>query len=135
MVVAGGEDAQVVSGGNSGAVGGGLVADGGAVAGDLGLLDVVTDGGTGEETLVADESVNGGGGALGEIEEGAAVEVGLLEVQVQLDSLALGVGEEAKDSLSLEALGDVVGELELGLEGVGGVPGVGDGQACALPKH
>ena len=135
VVVAGREDAQVVSSGDGGAVAGGLVADGGAVARDLGLLDVVADRGTGEETLVADESVDRGRGALGEVEEGAAVEVGLLEVQVQLDSLALGVGKEAKDTLSLEALGDVVGELELGLEGVGGVPGVGDGQACASPKR
>lgn len=92
VVVAGGEDAQVVGGGDGGAVLGSDIADGGAVAGDGGLLDVVTGRGTGEEALVADDGVNVGGGALEEIEEGAAVEGGLLEGEVELGAGAVGGG-------------------------------------------
>ncbi len=84
---------------------------------------------------MADDGVDGGGGALEEVEEGTAVEVGLLEVQVELGAASLGGREEAEDTLSLEALGQVVGHLDLGLEGVGRVPGLGEGQACATPLH
>lgn len=131
MVVRGGEDAQVVGGDDGGGVEGLLVANTEGVLGDGGLLDVVAGLGTDEETIVADDGVEVGGWALQEVEEGTGVEVGLLEVQVELDALGLGGGEEVAENLSLEALGDVVVQLDLGLEGVGSVPGLGDGQACA----
>lgn len=135
VVVAGSEDAQVVGGGDGGAVGQGVVADGGAVAGDLGLGDVVAGRGTSEEALAADHGVDVGGGALEEVEEGTAVEVALLEVQVALGAGGRGGGQEAEDTLSLEALSEVVGHLDLGLQDVGSVPGLGEGQACACPTH
>lgn len=135
VVVAGAEDAQVVGGGDGGGVARGEVADSGAVAGDLALLDVVAGAGAGEEALVADDGVDVGGGALEEVEEGTAVEVGLLEVQVELGTAGLGGGQEGEDTLGLETLGKAVGELELALKGVGGVPGLGEGQACAVVKH
>src|SRR5699024_5808697 len=71
VVVRGGEDAQVVGGGDGGAVLGSSVADGGAVGSDGGLVDVVAGAGTGEETLVADNGVDVGGGALEQVKEGA----------------------------------------------------------------
>lgn len=80
---------------------------------------------------MADDGIEVGGWALQEVEEGTGVEVGLLEVQVELNALGLGGGEEVAENLSLEALGDVVVELDLGLKSVGGVPCLGDGQACA----
>jgi len=129
VVVAGGENAQVVSGGDGSTVGRGVVSDGGAVAGDGSLLDVITSGGTGEEAIVANNGIDIGGGALEEIEEGTAVEVGLLEVEVELGATGVGGGEEAEDGLSLEALGEVVGHLDLGLESIGRVPALGDSQA------
>ena len=132
MVVAGSEDAQVVSSGDGSAVGLGLVADGGAVASDLGLLDIVAGGGTSEEALVADDGVDAGNGALEEVKESTGVEVGLLEVQVELGAAAVGGGLEAEDTLGLEALGKGVGELDLALKSVGGVPGLGEGQAIGL---
>jgi hypothetical protein len=131
VVVAGREDTQVVSSGDGSGVGGGLEADGGAVAGDLSLLDVITSGSASEETLVADDGVDASGGALEEVEEGTAVEAGLLEVEVELGSTSLGGGEQTKDTLELEALGEVVGELNLGLERARGVPRLGEGQACS----
>lgn len=135
MVVAGGEDAQVVRGGDGGAVLGGEVADSGAVAGNGGLLNVVAGRGTGEETLVTDNGVDVGGGALEEVEEGSAVEGRLLEGKVELDALVLGGGQEREDALGLEALGERVGELHLGVEGVGRVPGLGQGKACAAVRR
>jgi len=135
VVVGGGEDAEVARGNDGGGVEGLLVADTEGVAGDGGLLDVVTGLGADEETVVADDGVEVRGWAVQEVEEGTGVEVGLLEVQVELDALGLGGGEEVAQDLGLEALGDVVVELDLGLEGVGSVPGLGDGQACASVDH
>ena len=130
MVVAGSEEAQVVRGGDGSAVGGGSIADGGAVAGDGTLGDVIAGRGTGEEALVADNGIDVGGRALEEVEEGAAVEVGLLEVQVEFGAAGRRGGQEGEDTLSLEALGQAVVDLELGLEGVGRVPRLGEGEAC-----
>lgn len=134
MVVRSGEDAQVVGGGDGGAVLGGDVADGGAVAGQGSLVDIVAGAGTGQEALVADDGVDVGGGALEEVEEGAAVEAGLLEEQVELGALGGGGGQEVEETLELEALGEGVADLNLGVEGVGGVPGLGQGQACWTPR-
>lgn len=135
VVVGGGEDAQVARGDDGGGVERLLVADTERVAGDGGLLDVVAGLGTDEEAVVADDGIEVRGWAVQEVEEGTGVEVWLLEVQVELDALGLGGGEEAAQDLGLEALGDVVVELDLGLEGVGSVPGLGDGQACASVDH
>lgn len=135
VVVAGGEDAQVVGSGDGSAVLGGQVADGGAVAGDGGLLDIVAGRGTGEETLVADNGIDVGSGALEEIEEGSAVESRLLEGEVELGALVLGGRQEGDDGLSLEALGERVGEFDLGVEGVGRVPGLGQGKTCSAVRR
>lgn len=78
---------------------------------------------------MAKDSVEVGGGALEEIEEGTGVDVGLLEVEVQLGALGLGARQILGQDLSLEALGDVVVQLELGVEGVGGSPCLGQGEA------
>ena len=135
VVVAGGEDAEVVGSGDGSAVDGGGVADGSGVAADGGLLDVVAGRATGDEALVGDDGVDVGGGALQEIEEGTAVEVALLEVQVELGALGLGGGQEREDTLGLQALGQAVSQLQLGLEGIGGVPRLRDGEACSFVEH
>jgi hypothetical protein len=132
VVVRSSEDAKVVRGGDSSAVLGSGVADGGAVGGQSSLVNVVASAGTSEEALVADDSVDIGGGALQEVEEGAAVETGLLEVQVELGTLTSRGGEVVEETLELEALGEGVVDLNLGVEGVGGVPGLGEGQAVRL---
>lgn len=131
VVVRGGKDAQVVGGSDGGAVLGGGIADSSRVGGDGGLVDVVAGRGTGEEALMADDGVNVGGGALEEVKEGAAVEAGLLEEQVELGTLGGGGGEEVEETLELQALGEGVVDLELGVENVGGVPGLGEGKACS----
>ena len=97
--------------------------------GNGGLLDVVASRGTSQEALVAQDGVNVGSGALEQVKEGTAVEVGLLEGQVQLGAAGVGGRQEGEDTLRLETLGKRVGKLNLGLEGVGSVPGRGDGKA------
>lgn len=129
VVVGSGEDAALVGGGDGSGPGGLLETNSGGKGGDAGLLDIVTGGGTGEEALVADDGVDVGGRALEQVGEGAEVELGLLEVQVELGALLLALGQEGEGTLELKALGDVVGGLDLGLEGVQGVPCLGDGKA------
>lgn len=131
VVVGGGENAQVVRGGDGGAVLGSGVADGGAVGGDDGLVDVVAGRGTGEEALVADDGIDIGHGTLEEIEKGTAVEAGLLEEEVELGTLAGRGGEEVEETLELEALGEGVVHLDLGAERVGRVPALREGEACS----
>lgn len=129
VVVAGSEDAQVVSSGDGSAVRGGSVADSGAVASKGGLLDIVAGRGTSKEAIVANNGVNVGGGALQEVEEGAAVESALLEVKVELGAARGAGGQEAVNQLGLDALGEHISGLDLGLEGVGSVPGLGQSEA------
>lgn len=84
VVVRGGENAALVGGSDSGSPGGLGEANGCGKGGNAGLLDVVASGSTGEETLVADNGIDVGGGALEQVGEGAEVELGLLEVHVDL---------------------------------------------------
>jgi len=126
VVVGSSKDAQVVAGGDSSRVLRSSISDGGAVAGDGSLLDIVTSSGTSEEAILTNDCVNVGSWALEEIEEGAAVEVGLHEVDVEFGALGLGSWEEGAENLSLEALGDHILELNLGVESVDGVPGLSE---------
>lgn len=135
MVVASGENAQVIGRGDGGAVLRREVTDGGVVTGDSSLLDIVASRSTGEETLVADNGIDVCGGTLEKVEESTAMESGLLEGKVELDALVLGGGEEGEDSLSLQTLGQRVGELDLGVKGVGSVPSLGQGKACVSVEH
>lgn len=131
VVVRGSKGAQVVGGSDGGVVTETSVAKGGAVAGESTLLDIEASRGSSEETLVADNGIDVGNGSLQEVEESAAVEDVLLEVQVELGAASLVGGQEAEDTLSLEALGDAVSQLNLGLEDVGSVPCLGKGEACS----
>lgn len=112
-----------------------LVANGSRVSGDGSLLDIVSSLTTNNETLVANDSVNGGSGTLEEVGERAEVESGLLEVEVELGAGCLSVGLEGGQSLSLETLCDVVVKLELGVENVDGRPAKGTSDACAVICH
>lgn len=135
MVVRGSEDAEVVRGGDGSAVLGSSVANSSAVGGQSSLVSIIASGGTSQEALVADNGVDIGNRALQEIEEGTAVETGLLKVEVELGSLSGGSREEVEETLELEALGEGVGDLDLGVESIGGVPGLGKGQACTGIEH
>lgn len=129
VVVAGGEERQVVAGSDGSGVLGNAVANGSGVLGNSGLVDVVATLGADEESLVAENSVEVGGRAVQEVEEGTSVQVGLLEVEVELGALGLLSGLVLSENLSLEALGNVVVKLELGVESVGSGPRLGEGEA------
>ena len=129
MVVRSSEDAQVVRSSDGSAVLGGNETDSGGVGSQSTLVDIVTGRGTSEETLVANNGIDVSGGTLEEVEEGAAVETGVLEVGVELGTLGSGGGEEVEETLELEALGDGVGGFDLGVESVGGVPSLGHGDS------
>lgn len=90
MVVASGEQAQVVGCCDSGGVCGEAVADSSGIVGDGSLLDIVATLSTDEETLVAENSIEVGRWALEQVEESAGVEVWLLEEEVDLGTLGLG---------------------------------------------
>lgn len=132
VVVAGREDREVVAGSDGSRVLGKAVTNGSGVLGDGSLLDIVTTLSTDEETLVTENDVKIGGRALQEVEESTGIKVGLLEVEVELGTLGLRGGQVLGEDLSLEALGDVVVELELGVESVGSGPGLGEGEAYSL---
>ena len=106
--------------------------NGGGVLGDLASADVVTDLGTGDETIVSDNGVTVERGALEEIKEGASVEEGLAEVKVKLGALALSGGKELGEDLGLESVDNVVVKLNLGVEGVEGGPGLCQGETCIM---
>lgn len=129
VVVRGGKDTALVGGSDGGGPGGLGEANGSGKGGNAGLLDVIASGGTGEEALVANNGVDVGGGALEQVGEGAEVELGLLEVNVDLGAGLLALRQEGEGTLELQALGDVIGGFDLGLECVQGVPRLGDGKA------
>jgi hypothetical protein len=129
VVVASGEQAQVVGGGDGCGVGGEAVANSSGVFGDGSLLDIVATLSTDEETLMAKDSIEVGRWALEQVEESTGVEVWLLEEEVDLGTLGLRAGQVLGQDLGLKALGNVVVELKLGVKSVTGGPGLGEGEA------
>lgn len=128
MVVASREDREVVAGGDDSRVLGKAVADGSGVLGDGSLLNIVATLSADQETLVAEDNIEVGSGSLQKIEESTSVEVGLLEVQVELGTLGLRSGQVLSEDLRLEALGDVVVELKFGVKSIGSGPGLSEGK-------
>ena len=118
MVVAGGEDAEIVACGNRSGVRRLRVTRGERVLGDSGLRDVVSTFSTDDESFVSDGHVECCGGAFEEVGEQSGVDVGLLVVQVQLAAIVLGRGEVVGQDFGFETFGQVVFELELGVETV-----------------
>lgn len=94
MVVSSGENAQVVCSSDGSSVLRSGISDSSAVVGNGSLLDIITGGSTSEEAILTDNGINVGSWALEEVEESTAVEVGLLEVQVELCALCGLLWEE-----------------------------------------
>jgi hypothetical protein len=122
LVVRSGNDGEVLGADEGSGEGRGLVAETERVAGDGGLLNVVTSLTTNEEALVAGGHIkNGIEVAVGKavVDESAGVDVGVLEGKVELLEVDLDAG------------GGDVGELDLGVKERGGGPGLGNGDVCA----
>jgi hypothetical protein len=81
-------------------------------------------------------SMNGyvGRAYLEDIEDSAGVEARLLVGDVQEGVLGALVGEESGADIELEALSDLVLELDGSAEGVGGGPGLGESEAVGLVR-
>ena len=122
VVVRRGEDTQIVGGRDGCGIFGHGIADGSRVSGDRSLLHIVPSFRAYEETLVSQDSVDVGGWALQEVEEGTGLEVGLLEVQVELGSFGLRTREELREKLGFQALGELIVQLDLSIKGIGGSP-------------
>lgn len=122
MVVASGEDGEVVGGVDAGGPERSSVPDSSSVVGDGCLLDIVGSLETDEKTVLASDEIDLCGWAFKEIEEGASVDVGLFEVKVDLGALGLAGWEERAEELGLETLCDVLVQLDLGVKSVDVVP-------------
>ena len=122
MVISSREDAQVAGSSDRSSVLSGGVSNGGGVTSDGSLFNAVTGRCSNQETILADNSIDVGSWTLEEIEESTGVQVGLLEVQVELSTLSLGLWEEGTQNLGLQAFGDGVVKLDLGIESIDGIP-------------
>lgn len=76
---------------------------------------------------MSDDGVNSSSGAFEDVDKGAGVEVGLFEEEVELATVGFAVGEVVAQELRFKALGDVIFELDFGVEAVGGRPCLGEG--------
>ena len=122
VVVCSSKDAQVVGGSDRSGVLASRVSNSSGVVGNSSLLDIVTSRSTSQETVLSNDCVNVGSWTLEEIEESTTVEVGLLEVEVELGTVGLGCWEERTQDLSLETFRDGVVELDLCVKSVDSVP-------------
>ncbi|GAO49076.1 hypothetical protein G7K_3235-t1 [Saitoella complicata NRRL Y-17804] len=123
------EDGEVVQSLDTDGVVDGGVTGTGSVAGDTARLDVVTDLSTSQETIVANNGISLEGRTLEDVNVGATVESGLLVGSEKLSGAGTSLRLEGSKGIDLEALGDVVVELDLGGQEVGGGPALGKGEA------
>jgi hypothetical protein len=137
LVVRSGENAEGVGGSDGGVVERRGVSNSGGVLGDGSLLHIVADLTTNNHALVAHDGVGDGANSASSrvVDEGAAMEAGLLEVKVDLLALVAGSGAEVGEDLGLQAAGEGVVQLDLGGQHVGGVPRLSDADACAVRRQ
>ena len=83
---------------------------------------------------MTDSEVSVEGGTLEKVDEGAAVEVGLSEVEVQFCAGVLGSREELGEDFGFQTVGDGVVELDFGIEGVQSRPCLSQGKTC-ISEH
>ena len=132
VVVCSGEDTQVVGSSDRGDILRSRVSNSGRVVGDSSLLNIITSGSTSQETILSDDSVDVGGRTLEEIEESTSVEIGLLEVEVELCALRLGSRKEGAQDLGLQTLCNGVIQFDLGVKSIDGIPALSDGSAWSV---
>lgn len=136
LVVAGGDDGQILAADDGGAVARGLIAETEGVAGDGGLLDVVACLTADQETLVAGNEIDDSvdvvvGHAM--VDEDARMDHGVLVGDGELLGGRVGLARVPQVlDVNLGAGGDEIGKLDLGIEQRGGGPGLGDGDACRV---
>ena len=131
VVVAGGEDGQVVGGNEGDGVGWGLVTERSGIIGQDRGLDVVGQSTTSGEAVLAKGQVGVEERTLQQVDKGSGGDGILGEVGIELDGLG-GAWDNGGDQFGLEAWGDGVGQLQLGGESVVGGPALDNRQAGGL---
>jgi hypothetical protein len=129
VVVARAEQTQVIRRCDRSSIAARTIPSSQAVLRDRSLAYIITSLSTDQESLVTERHVEGGGGTFEEIGEQSGVDVGLLVEQVDLAAVGGFRGEVVGQHFGFEAFGDVVFEFEFGVEGVGGGPGLSQGEA------
>lgn len=129
--VGGREDRKVGGGGSSQRVVEVGVTETDGVLVNLGGSNVVTKLSTGGETVVGNGQVSGSQWALQQVEEQSGVDSRLRVEEVQLSS-SRAVWNHAGVQLTLETWSQQLRELKLGVQGIGVVPTLGEGQAGRL---
>jgi len=121
---------KVVGGMDSNGVDGSGISEGGIVAGDLAIENVIGDLTTGDETLVANNGVDGEVG-LENVQRSNSVDVRLLVGSIDLGGLLVDGRKKRSQDFQLQALGKVVLELNLSVQVVGGSPSLSEGDALS----
>jgi len=102
------------------------------VLGDTAFSDVVRCFGTDKEAITTENSVGSKCETLEDVQNGARVKARLLVGGTEEDRFCVLLGVEDGCGVELEALGNLVLELDLVAERVVGGPGLSDGQAVGL---
>lgn len=131
VVVRSGEHRQVGGGGGSHVVKRVSVTDTDRVLVDGGVVDVVTQFGTGGETVVSHSQVSGGNWALQQVEEQTSIDLILLVEKVQF-SVSGAIGDHRGHQFSLKSGSQQLRQLNLGVQGIGIVPRLSQSQAGGL---
>lgn len=116
VVIACGEDAQVVGGMDCGRILCQAISDSGRVFRHRGLLNIVACLSSDEESFMSEHSIEIRGRTFEKIEEGAEVEVWLLVVEVQFTTVRLLGGEVVGEHFGFEASGELVFKFDLGIQ-------------------
>lgn len=131
VVVASGENGQVVGCNKGNSVGRSLVTESSGVVGQDSGLDVVGKSTTGGEAVLTEGQVSVEKRALQQVDKGSCGNGVLGEVSVELDSLR-DTWDDGGNQFGLEAWGDGIGKFQLGGKSVVGGPALNNRQAGGL---
>ena len=135
LVVARGDDSQVLRGVDVGSVAGSCVAEAETVLRDRGFLEIVAGLTADKEALMSRDDVNDGvdiAARLRVVDEGAGMHIGVLEGEGEFLRGGRGFARVPEVlQVDLGAGGDDVGELDFAVEERGGGPRLRDGDAWA----
>jgi len=106
------------------------VSDCSSILCQLAIHDIISNVSSEEESLVGGDGISSEGRSLEQVEEGPRMERLLSIVQSDLGILIRQAGQERRAKLQLDAPGNLIVELDLGVERIGGGPALGQGDAA-----
>lgn len=126
MIIRGRKDAQVVGSGDCCAVFGDGIADCCRVFCNSSALHIIACLGANQETFMPKYSINVGTRAFDNVEESSRMEVRLLEVEIEFRAEFLCARKKFGQDLGFQAFGNLIIQLKLGFQNVGGRPLLGE---------